>query len=86
MRHVLTINTYGKGGFAILGDVKVKKGAICSLKRNKDNFHGNCQLHARNIKMAAVSCLQSTNLAPVTLLNCRSYLCADFGATIRQRK
>jgi hypothetical protein len=40
MRHVLSINTHGKGGFAILGDVKVKKGAVCSLKRNNDNLHG----------------------------------------------
>jgi hypothetical protein len=41
----LIIDTYGKGAFAILGDVKVKKGAICSLKRNEDNIHGNCQMH-----------------------------------------
>jgi hypothetical protein len=36
----LTVKTSGKGGFAILGDVKVKKGSVCSLKRNGDNLHG----------------------------------------------
>jgi hypothetical protein len=45
IRHVLIIDTYGKGAFAISGDVKVKKGAICSLKRNEDSIHGNCQMH-----------------------------------------
>ena len=40
MRHVLTVKTSGKGGFTILGDVKVKKGGVCSLKRNRDNLHG----------------------------------------------
>jgi hypothetical protein len=40
MRHVFTISSCGKGGFAISGDFKVKKGALSSLRRNPDNVHG----------------------------------------------
>lgn len=39
MQHVLTIKSCGKGGFAIPGDIKVKKGAFCSLRRNPGNVH-----------------------------------------------
>ena len=77
---MLIIDTYGKGAFAILGDVKVKKGAICSLKRNEDNIHGNCRMHCTYVGIFLSPQLVYGQLN-MLLLYCRSQLRADFGAT-----
>ena len=67
MRHVLTIKTSGKGGFAILGDVKVKKGAVCSLKRNGNNIHGKQLVHTWNRKSCAAKTALALKRAPFYL-------------------
>jgi hypothetical protein len=69
MRHVLTIKTSGKGGFAILGDVKVKKGAVCSLKRNGNNIHGKQLVHTWNRKSSAAKIALTCSLL-LTDRNC----------------
>lgn len=50
---VIKVKGNATGLFALSADIKVKKGSVCELRRNRDNAHGkfalNLSYHTRRL-------------------------------------